>query len=389
MWMSDQLPMFEPTICAATPSTTSLPASVDSASRCASPDGPMTGPSQQGHAPARASQRPAAVQASMIRDTFGRRGFGSSASASFQQSLASKLKRRLASGGSILFSETWKPRVTPAGRRYLGLAVSGRPTSGSGFIGWPTTQSRDGHGGGQAQRYGERSNLDDAAQLASWPTPNTPNGGRSQPAETTATGRKPDGSKAQVCLENVAMLAGWPTPMAQTPAQNGNNAAGSSDSSRKTVALLAGWGTPTVSDSRGVEYSYGNRNTDGKPYTLNLRLPGEAKLAGRGTPRAEDVESSGMRHARGVADTLTAQSSWAGWMTPNTVDAKLGTRNGPGQAQLCHQARLTEPGPMPPGFPAGTENCAPFSGQLNPSLSRWLMGFPIAWDVAALASWRS
>jgi hypothetical protein len=30
-------------------------------------------------------------------------------------------------------------------------------------------------------------------------------------------------------------LAGWPTPMAGTPAQNGNNAAGNNDSSRKTV----------------------------------------------------------------------------------------------------------------------------------------------------------
>ncbi|WP_417585429.1 hypothetical protein [Pelagibacterium sp.] len=30
-------------------------------------------------------------------------------------------------------------------------------------------------------------------------------------------------------------LAGWPTPMAGTPAQNGNNAAGNNDISRKTV----------------------------------------------------------------------------------------------------------------------------------------------------------
>jgi hypothetical protein len=32
--------------------------------------------------------------------------------------------------------------------------------------------------------------------------------------------------------------AGWPTPMAGTPAQNGNNAAGNNDSSRKTQALV-------------------------------------------------------------------------------------------------------------------------------------------------------
>lgn len=39
------------------------------------------------------------------------------------------------------------------------------------------------------------------------------------------------------------------------------------------------------------------------------------------TPRAEDSESSGMRHARGVADTLTAQTNL--WATPNT--ARRGT----------------------------------------------------------------
>lgn len=33
---------------------------------------------------------------------------------------------------------------------------------------------------------------------------------------------------------------GWPAPMAGTPAQNGNNEAGNTDSSRKTVALIFG-----------------------------------------------------------------------------------------------------------------------------------------------------
>ena len=33
-----------------------------------------------------------------------------------------------------------------------------------------------------------------------------------------------------------------------------------------------------------------------------------ARLAGWATPRAEDTESCGMRHSRGVADTLSAQT---------------------------------------------------------------------------------
>jgi DNA (cytosine-5)-methyltransferase 1 len=49
------------------------------------------------------------------------------------------------------------------------------------------------------------------------------------------------------------------------------------------------------------------------------------------------------------------------WPTPNTVDAKGGTRSDPssGQAQLCHQ--------MP--------------GPLNPTWVEWLMGFPLGWTA--------
>lgn len=41
---------------------------------------------------------------------------------------------------------------------------------------------------------------------------------------------------------------GWPTAMAGTPAQKGYNAAGNTDSSRKTVALAAGWASAAASD---------------------------------------------------------------------------------------------------------------------------------------------
>jgi len=59
-----------------------------------------------------------------------------------------------------------------------------------------------------------------------------------------------------VCLSDLAMvaqMAGWPTPMAGTPAQNGNNAAGNNDSSRRTEEL-AGWLTPSANeDAAGTE----------------------------------------------------------------------------------------------------------------------------------------
>lgn len=398
--MSDQSSKFGQMTFAGIGSTTSLQGSADSVSPCASPDGQTTGQSSPEAAPVRVSPRRAQEQASTIRDTFGRRGFGSSASCALQQSLESRLKRRLDSAGSILFSQSWKQKVTPAGRLYLGLAVSALRTSGSGFTGWPTAQSRDGHGGGQARRYGERSNLDDAAQLAAWPTPNA---GPQNDGDSTRERRREvlknlhkNGNGFGLNLGQAATLAGWPTPMAGTPAQNGNSAAGNTDSSRKTVALLAGWPTPNTPSGGRVmppETTVTGKTPDGRK--VQVCLENVAALAGWGTPRAEDAESSGMRHSRGVADTLTAQSSLAGWATPTARDyrhanAKPGPERGretKGE-QLPNQAKRLA-GPMPSGFPAATESCAQFKGQLNPALSRWLQGFPIAWDVAGLAAWRS
>jgi hypothetical protein len=51
---------------------------------------------------------------------------------------------------------------------------------------------------------------------------------------------------------------GWPTPMAGTPAQNGNNEAGNTDSGRKTTKILKGWASPRANRYAGAD-SHGNR----------------------------------------------------------------------------------------------------------------------------------
>jgi hypothetical protein len=120
--------------------------------------------------------------------------------------------------------------------------------------GWPTTTAQDAASSRNATA--KRSpgakpanigwTLLDAATMAGWPTPVVGNaeGGQTM-TNCSSSGRRPDGSKATVSLGGVAQTAGWPTPMAGTPAQNGNNEAGNTDSSRKTAALcgaLAGHG---------------------------------------------------------------------------------------------------------------------------------------------------
>jgi hypothetical protein len=108
---------------------------------------------------------------------------------------------------------------------------------------WPTPRREDSESTG-AHR-GVPDTLHSATQLAGWPTPS------SAVIEAKSTppiigNRKP--TDPQIGLADVAVhLAGWATPMAGTPAQNGNNAAGNNDYSRSVVALTS-WVTPSARD---------------------------------------------------------------------------------------------------------------------------------------------
>jgi hypothetical protein len=133
----------------------------------------------------------------------------------------------------------------------------------------------------------------------------------------------------------------WPTPMAGTPAQNGNSAAGNSDFTRKVDALLDNWTTPSHSDSsRGgtgiTEGMTGSSLTqlvaqwqtpvsddhvDREKGKINSR--GEPKLSGQailwGTPRASDAEKGGPNQSFGAGGIpLPAQA--AQWPTPRASE---------------------------------------------------------------------
>ena len=120
-------------------------------------------------------------------------------------------------------------------------ALCGAEIAGHGLnlTGWPTPTAQDhARGTGTMRPHDTGFPLPQIASLAGWPTPTVGNADGSQMAkDASATGRRPDGSKATVALPSVAQLSGWPTPMAGTPAQNGNNEAGNTDASRKTAAL--------------------------------------------------------------------------------------------------------------------------------------------------------
>lgn len=183
-----------------------------------------------------------------MNDISGRSSPDSSLSATLQRSLESKLQARLVGRGFPVFALTWKRWDMQSGPPICALRASVRRTSGNDFGGWPTPRREDSEstGAGTSGRQGGL-NLQTAASwatpttrdwkdgacrdanvpvngllgrqaamlladLAAWPTPTKANADGSQAAKgASATGRRPDGSKATVSLNAVAKLAPWPT----------------------------------------------------------------------------------------------------------------------------------------------------------------------------------
>jgi hypothetical protein len=201
--------MFDLTISEDTTSVISSPESASGRMPFGSPAGLMT--DLFGPVPVRAnlSARQAKDLGLMMSGTFGPLGHGSSASADLQSFLESRLQAKTSNLGSTLFKLTWKQWVTPSGVSRSRLRASVLRTSATERTSWPTPTACE--AGGTPEQFIART------------------------LKSIAKGSKMGASLTDLGL--VAQLASWPTPMAGTPAQKGYNAAGNTDSSRKTVEL--------------------------------------------------------------------------------------------------------------------------------------------------------
>jgi len=320
--MSAQSKTSNPNTSADTSSFTLSPALASGAMPCDALGGRTIG--EFGQCPARAnlSARQAKAAGLLMSGTFGPPRTTLLESARLASCLVNRLRAKTDLAGSTLYKLTWKDRATPAGRLISALRASARPISdsASGGLekGWNTPRATDGSNGGPSQAGG------------------------ALPAD--------------------AALSGWPTPMAGTPAQNGNNAAGNSDYSRK-VADLSGWPTPTTRDHKD--------GSECLNVPVNALLGRAVWAAGWPTP---NCPSGGRSMSIEKMD-----------ITGRTPDGRKHTASLEHAVKFATPARLTASGEMLTGCSAGMES----GGQLNPEFSLWLMGIPNAWASCGVRAMQS
>jgi hypothetical protein len=107
----------------------------------------------------------------MTSGTSGRPGITSSASASLQSCLESRLRVVTAALGSTLYTMTWKQWATPSGRSRFRLRASVPRISATASTSWPTPTTRDHKDGSECKNVPLNALLGRVAWLASWATP--------------------------------------------------------------------------------------------------------------------------------------------------------------------------------------------------------------------------
>ncbi len=242
---------------------------------------------------------------------------------------------------------------------------------------WPTPTVNDSKGSDYSYGNGDHDKiclkLPGAAKLAAWSTPLASDGDKTDCLLPTVLERMQDGKQISTAMQ--ARLTSWATPLASNvraiepeefiKRKQRTRPSSVTVTELQAQAKLASWATPAASEAGGTPEQFLARkqkaNENGSQIGMSVTsLAMQAQLATWATPAARDFRSN------------SASEEWHQERAEQTRGKPL--------SEQVHQ--LLDSGETPSGSTAATAS----TGQLNPDLSRWLMGIPSEWSTCAPSS---